>query len=107
MSQKCKKMANTMLLCRYKKVLEGEFMANKDMKHSSNVEGKFYCTDPDDENGEGCIACNVCYTGAPDFFAEDDDGNAFVKKQPTTQEEIDLCVEQMEACPVASIGDNG
>jgi len=82
-------------------------MANPQKKHQSNIAGAFYCTDPEDENGEGCIACNVCYTGAPDFFAEDDDGNAYVKKQPTTQEEIDLCVEQLEACPVASIGRDG
>ena len=82
-------------------------MANKDMKHPDNVAGKFYCTDPDDENGEGCIARNVCYNGAPEFFAEDEDGNAFIKKQPESEEDIELCVEQMEACPVGSIGDDG
>ena len=69
--------------------------------------GRFYCTDPEDENGEGCIACNVCYTGAPDFFTEDEDGNAFVRRQPEKPEDIELCLEQMEACPVASIGDDG
>jgi ferredoxin len=61
----------------------------------------------DDENGEGCIACNVCYTGAPEFFKEDEDGNAYVGKQPTTAAEIELCQEQLEACPVASIGKDG
>ena len=81
-------------------------MANPEMKHKSNVAGAWFCTDPDDDNGEGCIACNVCYTGAPDFFAEDEDGNAYVKKQPTTPEEIELCQEQLEACPVASIGND-
>jgi ferredoxin len=81
-------------------------MANKNAKHESNVTGAWYTTDPDDENGEGCIACNVCYSGAPDFFAEDDDGNAFVSKQPSTPEEVELCVEQLEACPVASIGND-
>ena len=55
----------------------------------------------------GSIACNVCYTGTPEFFAEDEDGNSFVKKQPTTSEEEALCKEQMDACPVASIGNNG
>ena len=59
-------------------------MANKEMKHKDNTEGAWFCTDPDDDNGEGCIACNVCYTGAPDFFKEDEDGNAFVYKQPST-----------------------
>ena len=47
-------------------------MANPNMKHSQNIPGPWYCTDPDDDDGEGCIACNVCYTGAPDFFAEDE-----------------------------------
>jgi ferredoxin len=82
-------------------------MANPDQKHESNIPGKFYCTDPDEDKREGCIACNVCYNGAPDFFAEDEDGNAYIKKQPETEEEIELCTEQMEACPVMSIGDDG
>ncbi|EPZ49389.1 ferredoxin [Halobacteriovorax sp. HFRX-2_2] len=82
-------------------------MANKEMKHKDNVAGKWYCTDPDDDNGEGCIACNVCYTGAPEFFAEDEDGNAYIAKQPSTPEEEELCQEQMDACPVASIGNDG
>ena len=79
-------------------------MANKNAKHKMNVAGAWYCTDPDDDNGEGCIACNVCYSNAPDFFAEDEDGNAYIKKQPTNQEEIDLCQEQLDSCPVSSIG---
>ena len=82
-------------------------MANPQHKHEQNVEGEWYCTHPDDEGGEGCIACNVCYSGAPDFFAEDEDGNAYVQKQPTTPEEIDLCQEQLDACPVLSIGNDG
>ena len=82
-------------------------MSNLNKKHTKNIPGAFYCTDPDDEGGEGCIACNVCYTGAPDFFTEDDDGNAYVYKQPQSADDIALCREQMEACPVASIGDNG
>ena len=82
-------------------------MANKNMKHKLNVPGAWFCTDPDDDNGEGCIACNVCYTGAPAFFKEDEDGNAYVCKQPTTAAEIELCQEQLEACPVASIGKDG
>lgn len=84
-----------------------KYMSNKKMKHKSNVSGAWYTTDPDDDNGEGCIACNVCYTGAPDFFKEDDDGNAFVYKQPTSPKDVALCEEQMEACPVASIGKDG
>lgn len=82
-------------------------MANPKHKHDQNIVGKWYCTDPDDDGGEGCIACSVCYTGAPDFFAEDDDGNAYVHRQPVTPDEIELCQEQLEACPVLSIGDDG
>ena len=82
-------------------------MSNKSMKHKLNIAGKWYTTDPDDDNGEGCIACNVCYTGAPEFFKEDEDGNAYVSKQPQTKDEEELCQEQLEACPVASIGKDG
>ena len=74
-------------------------MANPEVKHASNIAGKFYCTDPDEENGEGCIACNVCYNGAPDFFAEDEDGNAYIKKQPESAEDIELCTEQNGSMP--------
>ena len=77
------------------------------MKNAKNVPGAFYCTDPDDDNGEGCIACNVCYSSAPEFFGEDDNGNAFVHTQPKTPEEIAICEEQLDACPVSSIGKNG
>ncbi|MBP9674628.1 MAG: ferredoxin [Bacteriovoracaceae bacterium] len=82
-------------------------MANKEKKHKLNIAGAWFCTDPDDDGGEGCIACNVCYNGAPDFFAEDDSGNAYVKKQPQTAEEIALCQEQLDACPVNSIAKDG
>ena len=82
-------------------------MANSNQKHSKNISGPWYCTDPEDEDGEGCIACNVCYTGAPDFFAEDEDGNAYVCKQPSTPEEEELCQEQLDSCPVNSIGKDG
>lgn len=82
-------------------------MANPKMKHTKNIEGSWFCTDSNDSNGEGCIACSVCYTGAPDFFAEDESGNAYVKKQPTATEEVELCMVQLDACPVGSIGNNG
>ena len=82
-------------------------MSNRLRKHPKNVEGFFYCTDPEDDGGEGCIACNVCYTGAPEFFMEDEDGNAYVHRQPEKPEDVELCREQLEACPVASIGEDG
>lgn len=82
-------------------------MPNNQMKHPKNVPGAWYATDPDDDNGEGCIACAVCYTDAPNMFKEDEDGNAYVYKQPTTPEEIQQCEDMMEACSVASIGKDG
>ena len=79
-------------------------MANPDGKHKLNVPGLFYCTDPEDDGGEGCIACGLCYGAAPDFFAEDDDGNAYMVAQPSSEDDIALCQEQLDDCPVSSIG---
>ena len=45
------------------------------MKHQLNVAGKWFTTHPDDDSGEGCIACNVCYTGAPELFKDDEDAD--------------------------------
>ncbi len=82
-------------------------MSTPTAKHKSNVAGSWYCTDPEDEKGEGCIACCLCYQGAPAFFASDEGGNAYVHKQPETEAEIALCQEQLANCPVESIGRNG
>ncbi|MBL6991115.1 MAG: ferredoxin [Bacteriovoracaceae bacterium] len=82
-------------------------MANSNAKHKLNISGTWYCTDPDDENGEGCVGCSVCSANADDFFAEDDNGNAYIKRQPITANEIELCEEQKEACIVSAIGNDG
>ena len=82
-------------------------MATIEAKHKDNIAGAWYCTDPDDDNGEGCIACGLCYGAAPEFFAEDDDGNAYVHAQPQTDDEIAICQEQLDDCPVSSIGSDG
>jgi ferredoxin len=82
-------------------------MAQAANKHALNIAGPWYCTNSDDATGEGCIACSVCNTGAPDFFVADENGYSYVYKQPTTPDEIALCQEQLEACPVTSIGTNG
>ncbi len=76
-------------------------MADNTEKTEKNVPGKFYV----DSN---CIDCDLCRESAPDFFSRDDDeGVSFVCKQPVTDEEIALCTEAMEGCPVQSIGDDG
>ena len=54
---------------------------------------------------KSCIACDACVLTAPDQFSMDeDDGHAFISKQPTTQEEEALCQEASEGCPVEAIG---
>ena len=76
-------------------------MADKSAKWSLNVPGKFYVDDQ-------CIACDACVMEAPDFFAmNDDDGHAFVKKQPQSASELAQCQEVLEACPVEAIGSDG
>ena len=76
-------------------------MADKNTKWDLNVEGKFYVD-------EQCIACDACVMEAPDFFImNDDDGHAYVLKQPKNQKELDECLSAMEACPVEAIGKDG
>ena len=76
-------------------------MANKDEKWECNIPGKFYVD-------QQCIDCDLCRETAPEFFARNDDGGySFVTKQPTTEEEIALCTEAKEGCPVEAIGDDG
>jgi len=76
-------------------------MADKSAKWKMNKAGKFYVDDQ-------CIACDACVMEAEDFFEmNDDDGHAFVKKQPSTPEEEEICNQALEACPVESIGKDG
>ncbi len=76
-------------------------MADIDEKNEKNVPGKFYV----DSN---CIDCGLCREVAGDFFAlDEDEGVSYVCKQPETDEEIELCTEAKDGCPVDSIGDDG
>ncbi|MEC7275594.1 MAG: ferredoxin [Bdellovibrionota bacterium] len=76
-------------------------MADKSAKWEMNKEGKYYVDDQ-------CIACDACVFEAPNFFEmNDDDGHAFVKKQPSTPEELQQCEDALEACPVEAIGNDG
>jgi ferredoxin len=76
-------------------------MANKSDKWEKNIAGMFYV----DQN---CIDCDLCRETAPGFFTRDDDGGySFVYKQPQTPEEIALCNEAKEGCPVDAIGSDG
>ena len=76
-------------------------MADKNDKYDENVEGRYYVD-------RSCIACDACCITAPDHFGMDeDDGHAFVIKQPDGSEDEELVKEAMEGCPVESIGDDG
>ncbi len=76
-------------------------MADKNNKYPENVKGKYFVD-------RECIACDACVMTAPDHFGmHEDDGHAFVKKQPESSSAEDLCREAMEGCPVEAIGNNG
>ncbi|MCL5260453.1 MAG: ferredoxin [Gammaproteobacteria bacterium] len=75
-------------------------MADKNSKAAKNVAGKFYV----DTN---CISCGQCHDVAPDFFVEDQAaGGMYVCKQPASADEIALCSQAKDSCPVDAIGDD-
>ena len=76
-------------------------MADKSNKYYENTPGKYYVD-------KECIACDACVLAAPDHFnMNEDDGRAFVMKQPQSPAEEESCVEAMESCPVEAIGNDG
>ncbi len=76
-------------------------MANKADKWDDNVPGRFYVD-------QQCIDCDLCRETAPDFFARNDEGGySYVCRQPKTEEEITMCSEALEGCPVEAIGSDG
>jgi len=76
-------------------------MADKGDKLPKNVFGKYYVDST-------CIDCDACRSVAPDNFARnDDEGFAYVYKQPDTPDEEELCLDAMDGCPVEAIGDDG
>lgn len=76
-------------------------MADKAKKFEDNTPGRFYVD-------KECIACDACVLAAPDHFKmHEEDGHAFVNKQPGSSEEESRCREAMEACPVEAIGNDG
>lgn len=71
-----------------------------DNKNGKLGAGRFYVI------SEKCINCDFCRDLAPDFFAHDDDGYSKIIKQPTSDAEVELCIEAMDSCPVSAIVDN-
>lgn len=76
-------------------------MPNKEDKWEENAPGKFYVD-------KTCIACDACVIAACDNFKmNENDGHAFLSKQPASPDEEDKCREAMEGCPVEAIGNDG
>jgi len=76
-------------------------MAELKDKLPDNVPGKFYVD-------RECIDCDVCRDTSPaNFRRNDENGYSYVYKQPETSEELALCKEAFDACPVEAIGDDG
>ena len=76
-------------------------MASVSGKYKDNVPGSFYTDDQ-------CIDCDLCRQTAPDFFDRNAKGGySFVTNQPQTPEEIELCQQALDECPVEAIGKDG
>ena len=74
-------------------------MADLGQKWKQNAQGKMFVD-------QSCIACDACVLAAPNNFKMDEDeGHAYVSKQPETPDEEAACKEAMEGCPVEAIGD--
>lgn len=76
-------------------------MASKKNRVHENVSGPYYvdCS---------CIACRLCTSEAPENFkVNDDDSNAFVYRQPESDEQVELCEDVLDICPVDAIGNDG
>jgi len=73
-------------------------MAEHQNRHPENVPGEFF-------NDDDCIHCGICPELAPMIFREsEEDGLSFVHRQPQTEQERDLALEALDACPTESIG---
>ncbi len=73
-------------------------MANLKKRHPRDVPGPFFVDD-------ACITHNSCVLDAPEHFALDPaTGTAYVKRQPTTPEEVARCWKALDGCPVSAIG---
>jgi ferredoxin len=76
-------------------------MADKANKFPDNAPGPYFVDDQ-------CIACDACVNEAPGHFAmNDEEGHAYVMKQPETEAEKAACEAAKEGCPVDAIGNDG
>lgn len=76
-------------------------MADKSNKYPENRPGKYYVD-------KECIACDACVLAAPQHFSmHEEDGHAFVVKQPENEAQELACRDALEGCPVEAIGSDG
>jgi len=76
-------------------------MADKNLKNSENVAGRFYVDNT-------CTDCDVCRSNAPKFFKRHDEGGySYVYRQPETPEEIAEAEDARNSCPTDTIGNDG
>ena len=51
---------------------------------------------------EKCIGCGACVGTCNEVYDFDDDGQAYVKNQPTDKN-IEIAIDAQECCPTAAI----
>lgn len=75
-------------------------MPNRSDQWPQNASGKYYVD-------KTCIACDACCITAPENFKmHEEDGHAFLAKQPEGALEEENCKEAMAGCPVEAIGND-
>lgn len=73
-------------------------MSDSNDRVKDNVAGSWYVDSQ-------CIDCDLCRTTAPANYKQNpDEGYSFIYKQPENEEEIKLCQQALEECPVEAIG---
>lgn len=76
-------------------------MANLAERTPDNVPGRYYVD-------ASCIDCDQCRDLAPELFGRNEDaGLSYIRRQPLTDDEIQLAEEALAVCATASIGNDG
>lgn len=76
-------------------------MAEFEERYPENVPGAFYVDTK-------CIDCDVCRDTAPDNFTRNDRGAySYVFSQPASADDLELCQDALDSCPVGAIGRDG
>lgn len=57
-------------------------------------------------NSRDCVRCELCINHAPQIFALDPAGKAYVHHQPQSPEELKKARTCLENCPISGIVEN-